>query len=191
MATGHEPLVQLVAGRVQDRERERPGPWPAPGGRPRQARHSSSARIPNTPMCPSLRMTKSSPASGTKRRFGCAERAKISAAQPTTGSQLQANGRAPRIVPDCFSSIVERIARLAGRVDRRRSPTLARALWPASLQVRDARSPSSTAGWGTTSPTSMGGRSGWPQDPRPDRMRYVLANPYPGPCDPGWSRWLS
>ena len=38
-------------------------------------------------MWPTLRTTKSGPASGTKRRSGCAERTKIRAAQATAGSQ--------------------------------------------------------------------------------------------------------
>ncbi len=54
---------------------------------PCRACKSSSARIPNTPTWPILRMMKSRPGSGAKRRFGVAERAKISAAQVITGAQ--------------------------------------------------------------------------------------------------------
>src|SRR5450759_473558 len=36
VAPGHEPLVELVGDRVEDRERQGPRPRPAPGGRGRE-----------------------------------------------------------------------------------------------------------------------------------------------------------
>ena len=61
MTADHAALVDLVADRVQER-----GPRRTAHGRRQavvtpSARHNNSARIPNTPMWPILRTTKSIP----------------------------------------------------------------------------------------------------------------------------------
>ena len=55
-------------------------------------------------MCPSLRTTKSSHASGTNVRSGWAEKTKISAAQPMTGNHADRNAREAR--PACGRLLV-------------------------------------------------------------------------------------
>ena len=98
MTAGHQPLVQLFAGRIEKGSANTHTPCRREVVVPTRARQSNSARIRDIPMCPSLRPTKSSrPASSTKRIFNCAETTKISAAQPTMVSQLQKlQGLSPR-----------------------------------------------------------------------------------------------
>jgi hypothetical protein len=64
---GHEPLVELVGDRVEDRKHQPPGPRPAPRGRARQSR---SARIPKTAMWSAFRTRKSRLAARRRHRPG-------------------------------------------------------------------------------------------------------------------------
>jgi hypothetical protein len=65
--------------------------------------------MPKIPMCPALRTRKSSPSSGTNRRFGWAENTKMSPAHAMAGSQVTSGGPEPRRVRRMRSSIADRI----------------------------------------------------------------------------------
>ncbi len=54
MAPGHQPLVELIGGGIEDRECERPGPRSAPAGRPRQGSPRQQRQDPEHPHVPEL-----------------------------------------------------------------------------------------------------------------------------------------